>query len=508
MLANFFDRVATSAAQVLHGFDLDIFQAKLHEHVVGVAFDAAAGQSREGKITLELAVNLFSRLYPKLALIPLGRGAEDHTGFLSTVARSINPHIQLLTKVGKNSPCVVVGDTKAKGGGHRIYLGSDGWIARLSSATPVGSRNTSVPFGAAAAACFGVANVFRIVFAEQLPQGPPDDAFQLSLFNYEQGSSTTSNPSLRNVDLGSTSLVGVGAVGNGFVWALARTPDLIGTLHLVDHELVELSNLQRYVLTSQAHRGTKKVELAAQQLAREGLNIVKHEKRWGWYAATAGDTQLERVAVAVDSAKDRVAVQGALPRWIFNAWTQTDDLGVSRHSFLGDNACLVCLYLPDRKQVDEDEIVAKAMGLPHEQREIRRLLYYNAPVARELLLQVATALAIAPEHLLAFEGRPMRTFYSEAFCGGAIFRATKGARLAEAIVPMGFQSALSGVMLAAEVVAHAAGLKDVPPPVTSTINLLRPLAPYLSFDRKKDREGRCVCQDPDYIDAYRAKWRT
>jgi len=71
---------------------------------------------------------------------------------------------------------------------------------------------------------------------------------------------------------------------------------------------------------------------------------------------------------------------------------------------------------------------------------------------------------------------------------------------------MAFQSALAGIMLAAETVAQAAGLKSGPPPVMTTLNLLRPLAPYLSFPRKKDPHGRCICQDGDYVATYREKW--
>ena len=132
--------------------------------------------------------------------------------------------------------------------------------------------------------------------------------------------------------------------------------------------------------------------------------------------------------------------------------------------------------------------------------------YYNAPVPRELLLRVATALALPVEPLLAFEGQAIRAFYSQAFCGGAVFRMSNGAGATQARVPMVFQSALSGVMLAAETVAHASVLKKVPPPVTTTTNLLRPLAPYLSLDRKKDWEAGCICQDSDYVAAYQEKW--
>ena len=71
---------------------------------------------------------------------------------------------------------------------------------------------------------------------------------------------------------------------------------------------------------------------------------------------------------------------------------------------------------------------------------------------------------------------------------------------------MAFQSALAGLLLASELVAHASGVKQAPPPVTSKIDLLHPLGMYLSLPATKDRHGRCICQDPDYIAAYQAKY--
>jgi len=57
-------------------------------------------------------------------------------------------------------------------------------------------------------------------------------------------------PGLAEIDIGEAFLVGVGAIGNAAVWALARTPGLRGHLHLVDGERLDISNVQRYVLTA------------------------------------------------------------------------------------------------------------------------------------------------------------------------------------------------------------------------------------------------------------------
>ena len=66
--------------------------------------------------------------------------------------------------------------------------------------------------------------------------------------------------------LNSTALViGLGGLGSPAALYLAAAG--IGTLHLVDHDVVDLSNLQRQIIHSQAALGTAKVESAARRIA-------------------------------------------------------------------------------------------------------------------------------------------------------------------------------------------------------------------------------------------------
>ncbi|XSC48385.1 ThiF family adenylyltransferase [Bradyrhizobium sp. RDT10] len=192
------------------------------------------------------------------------------------------------------------------------------------------------------------------MFAEQLDQGDADELIDLSMLTYAQGT-PDSGPGFEGTDIGETHLVGLGAIGNGAIWALARTASLKGSLRLVDHEEVDLSNLQRYVLAGQCDVGSPKVDLARAALADTVLEVSAHCAKWDVYASDRNDWMFERVAVALDNAPDRIAVQGALPKWIVNAWTQELDLGVSRHGFDDGRACLACLYLPHGKIKDDDE---------------------------------------------------------------------------------------------------------------------------------------------------------
>ncbi|MGX9182209.1 E2 ligase fold family C protein [Mesorhizobium sp. BHbdii] len=505
-LANFIDRAATAASQVLADFHLREFRAALERQVVAVAFDGQAASCAEGRATLDLTVRLLARLYPVMAVLPLESAGNSQANVLERLAKAINPEIGILRSGKTATVCVVAGAADPSLGCPTFFMGSDGWTAKLSRSGPVRSGSTSLPYGAGAASCFAAANVFRTVFAPQLTCADLDEVIDLSLYTY--GKSNGGDPGSFDypVDLGESHLVGLGAIGQGSLWALARQSGLSGHLHVIDHEAIDLSNLQRYVLACQSDVGTPKTVAAMKALASAGLKVEAQALKWADYVSRRGDWRLDRVVVALDSAADRLAVQGALPRWVANAWTQEHDLGVSRHSFDDGRPCLCCMYMPTGKTRDEHEIIAEELGVPEAQLDVKTLLQTGAGVPKDFVVRVATAMGVPFEPLAQFIGQPLRSFYQEAICGGLIFHLSDGSRRVRIVVPMAFQSALAGIMLAAELVRHAAGFPAWP--TTSTrLNLLRSLGTHLHDPKAKDASGRCICCDQDFIDVYRRKYQ-
>ncbi len=177
---------------------------------------------------------------------------------------------------------------------------------------------------------------------------------------------------------------------------------------------MDLSNLQRYVLAGQCHVGSPKVDLARAAFADTAMNVSAHSAKWDAYVNNRNDWMFERVAVALDNAPDRIAVQGGLPNWIVNAWTQEIDLGVSRHGFDDGRACLACLYLPHGKIKDEDEKIAEELRITEAKQEIRVLLQTNRPLDAGFLERVAKAFDIPSESLQEFVGQSIRSFHRRA----------------------------------------------------------------------------------------------
>lgn len=504
-LANFIDRAATAAAQVLADFHLADFKALLEKQVVAVSFDGQAASCAEGQATLDLTIRLMARLYPVLAILPLDQGANSLARTLEHLAKSINPGIGIRHS-GKNATVgVVAGAVRPSLRCPTFFMGSQGWTAKLSRAGPVQSGSSLLPYGADGASCLAAANVFRTIFGHQLTGADLDDSIDLCLRTYGRGKAVDPSSCDLSVDLGETHLVGLGAIGHGALWALARQPGLSGRLHVIDHEAIELSNLQRYVLAGQSNVGTSKAALASAGLRTTGLEVEAHPVKWADYIARRGDWFLERVGVALDTSADRIAVQGALPRWIANAWTQEHDLGISRHGFDDGKACLCCMYIPHGRSKDEHLLIAEELGIPDAHEQVKTLLQTNTGVAADFVARIATAMGVPFEPLATFVGQPLRSFYQQAICGGLVFQLSGGSRLVRTVVPMAFQSALAGIMLAAELVKHAAGLPASA--TTSTrMNLLRPLGSHLNDPKAKDASGRCICADEEFLAVFRQKY--
>jgi hypothetical protein len=536
--ARFFGKSAISAASLLRRFDDAEFRRKLATSVVGIAYDDAATSTSEGQRTLDLLVDLLARLYPTVAIRGLEASNSEHSHVLARLsarARAINPEITVLEDVDQVTALAVVGATPVDGliandNSFVVYIGSKGWIARASTRKPVRSSATDNPFGAGAAACIAAAAVFRSIFADELGQRDVPELgaltaedsqadLSLSLLDFGAGSATRVDyPQLTGaIDIGETFLVGVGAIGNAAVWALARTPGLTGTLNLIDGEVIELSNLQRYVLATEVSVGQRKVDIAAtairsdlESVTEQRLAVRAHAKHWDAYLATRDDYLLENVLLALDSAEDRIAAQSSLPQWIANAWTQPENLGISRHASFRDEACVACLYLPTQVRKSRDALYAEALGIQSQEEvmEVRRLLHSGAPVGVQFLKGITERLGVPLEPLAGYANRPLEHFYSEALCGGVVLNL--GGKIGaerRTEVPMAFQSALAGIILAAELVAHATGLRREPLPCRSEIDLLRPLGTRLNSPAAKHPSGRCICHDKAYLDVYASKYQ-
>lgn len=495
-LADYYSRSAQAAAHVLGGnFDESRFKVVLEATPVGLTIDRAASQLKEGQALVDMTVRLLARLYPTLALVA-GDAAEGRR--LGDLARAVNPNISITTSADIG---ISIGATKSPFR-ETIYAGSKAWDAHVGTTKPHPTGNSSVPYGAGAAACFACANVFRRLF---LP-GWPDSADEELVFStFEFRRRATELPRGRALMKEPVVLVGAGAIGNGTLWALARS-SLIGTIHVVDPETIELSNLQRYVLGKRTDEDAPKVDVARCAFKHSTLDLIPHPTTFAEFASEVGHDS-PSLLLALDNGRDRRAAQASLPRWIANSWTQPGDLGVSVHpNFVDGGACVSCLYLEEATQKNEDRLIAEALNVPEMVPQVRQLLHTGEGLNPQFLDLVAQRLEKPPALLAAFAGRHVRDLYVEGICGGAVLPLGQaGVHDAKIHVPLAHQSALAGVLLAA---AYERSLTKSALSATQVlkIDLLRRLGDIEAMPAQKRGDGRCICEDQDFQTTYARKW--
>ena len=488
-IPEYFQRNAVAISQTISGLDEERLESIVGDVCVGVTVGPDA-RGHEGRALVDLLVRLLARLYPSISV----RDERDGGGAdaLCALACRINPRIELS---GRPTVEVVIGSAGVRQGECRaIYTGSSGWRAKLSTRNAQACGGSNNPYGAGLAACLAAADLFRSVF---LTGASFDGDFQFAVPIAGQGEDFKGHVS---GDVGDLVLAGAGAIGSAAAWALSRT-EVEGSIEIVDHESVDLGNLQRYVLAERDDEGAPKAPLTAARF-NNALSAEPYECRLAEYLAKKRH-KVDNLLLALDSAKDRRAGQASLPRRIANAWTRPGGLGVSTHDFL-EGACVCCLYLPKGGQRNEDQVIAESFGVPERLIQVRELLHLNEGAPRDLLEGISKARDIAIEKLLPFEGRPLRKLYTEGFCGGAVIPLGEtGAPADDVHVPLAHQSAMAGVLLAAAGVAMGLGLR--PGSVVAQYDVLRPQEQFQVYPAAKDPRQLCICQDRDYVDVYRKK---
>ncbi len=505
----FFDRVADASSAAV-GLDRDELRVRLEGVTVALA---AHPDTVPDPGAFDLAANLLARLYPRIAV----SGPANLADAAKARIIAVNPDCDLVDGGSDGTPEILW--SPRRGTPQQVTVWACGWNVVLDGAECQDAPAISA--AAFAAACIGVGELFRLVFAEELGargrRGPTPASFNLVTL----GDAEELEPGLgAGADIGRAALVGAGAIGQAALLTL-RANDCTGQLAVIDPEKLELSNLQRYVLGTDADVGAQKTALAARELQAGRIRTNKLACRWG--DPPVANLRVDSVLVALDSAQARIEVQAGLPGRIYNAWTQPRDLGWSRHENFGIDPCLACLYWPDRPRPHRYQVIAQELGLDEQ-----RVLIYLAgsqpigtPLApgvplpqlpgtpvpantdrwwtTPLIVDIAAENDLAPERLSQWGHRSLDDFYREAICGGALLDMRNAARDRTAEVPMAHQSAFAGVMLASQlIIASTKELASRRPLETEgRYNVLAPLPQLLSQPRQKSE--RCICSDPDFL---------
>jgi len=482
-LAPFFDRIYGAV-----GMHLSVSRKSLSDSlgatVVGVS--CGAELSPNERTIAEMAVNLTARLYPTLAIL----GEHDDVESLKRLAAAINPAVDFADEApGETSICV--GAITASGA---IYPAASGWVARLGHELPLGGGIEN-PYAATAAAALACSELFRRIFLHSVPE----QDLSLSLLDF--GSTAGMDMFLSSESIGDVLFVGVGAVGNAALWALARDIRTSGSLFLIDHETITLSNLQRYALANYSDVSKPKVDVAYEAMQKTAFKISTHRSTLEDFKLSG--LQCPTTCISVDNVNGRRVAQALLPKLVINGWTGDRALGASWHRFSSNVACLACLYHPHGQGLSAIQQAAQALGLP-EQRAAT-LWLTRAPLSEDERKVAAKKLGVKMGALSPWRNKPLADLYTDVICG-AVPIDLAGTDHVE-VVPLAHQSVLAGVLMAAELLKRnqpALAAISQAEPLVAWDDVLK--APPKIWSKPRPREIGCICGDPVYQAVYAGKW--
>lgn len=227
---------------------------------------------------------------------------------------------------------LVIGDSTFSGSAYQmVSLSGSTWTGRIG---PTRQRwvPTNSPFGALAAAGLAAAEAYKVAMRKLRPYaspGPFDEMFRAAV-----GAQVVLAPrhaGSPKADLGRFDMVSGGAISQAALYALARIPGVNGEARVIEPDINDITNINRYAFLRRSLVGeAKAVHLAGislQGLALQGVQLRYEEKNVDSIGQLASD-----VLVGVDHVESRWAVQESQPTWLGIGATEAYDAMLSFHT--------------------------------------------------------------------------------------------------------------------------------------------------------------------------------
>jgi hypothetical protein len=226
--------------------------------------------------------------------------------------------------------------------GTDVVVDAGGWLAWLGTSDgPTLPRDEANVLGAVAAACLGVAQLFKIASGGQRLRSGFFDLFGLSW------TETITTRSWQELTLGRLLLVGAGSVGSAVAYVL----DLVqatAELTVVDRDVVGIENLNRSpIFGIKDIEGTKVLALS-RALAGSSINVTPVDAWWDEFVASTDTALFDLWLPLANDRGVRWSMQHNVPPLMIHASTGVNGgVNFGRH-IPGRGDCLVERF-PDNR---------------------------------------------------------------------------------------------------------------------------------------------------------------
>lgn len=389
-----------------------------------------------------------------------------------------------------------------------IYLCSSGWSIYLSRSKPCSWKKiTKNPLTAIFIAGLVVGEVFKLLVKDYVTVDFKDE-FIYDFITHGKDNQPIIYPQLpSHLNLNLT-LVGCGAIGQAIIFALDKF-EIRGRVSLIDPDRIDESNKQRYLLAFNGNLGINKARLLSTVLINNKNNLLTTREFCIPYkiAITLQESlfDMKDVIVAVDNKRTRLNIQAALPKYIWNAWTDTAQgilrYGVGKHDFRNEYECLACSYYPEGSIPSQIELNANILGISQE--ELNHRMAHNDPITEGDLGYFFENFNLDQMQLVKIKsliGKP----FSDIFHGDCGVFSVRISEKHEP-TPANHVPVLAGTYAVIQYILDkleiSNGIK-----IESVAEFDGLSYPSENCLIKKHRNQNCICNDPIYQEIFKNKW--
>ena len=455
--------------------------------------------SADTRIMLTVAANLIARFCPKIDLAFSDTCPELIANTLSHLKRiDTSPYAEFRVVLRPDyslyAAVLAIGRPGTREATTTV-IDSVGWLALLNppeAGYPLSKENHNSPFGALLAAALGAAEVFKYLLHPPVGTIAHFGSVTLSAFDYSLNGMDPGPwlPSQLRLPWGL--LGGIGAVGNAFLLALSLVDGLSGDLLVIDQDIVESTNLNRYVLAYEADADREhpvgKTQLAMRLFHGRALRVSPHQEPLNSVLGKIHREEITRPEIllsAVDNNDARWAMQNLWPQLILEGATDHTLSQVSRHEYGKPLACLGCIHPRNttpkgdasyiRDMISRSGILGEAITLSHQNADTILLADHIAPEAPEYQRRV----------LQRNIGKPICSILSELE-----LISTKPTDELPVQPSVSFVSMMSGLFMAGELVKFLGNLQS---PLVTLYQLDTFFPVTNAFLLQVDKTNSCEC---------------
>ena len=387
-----------------------------------------------------------------------------------------------------------------------LYVGSDGWSCYLSKEKPIpweaGEHNS---LSSMFAGSLAVGEIFKDLLPEI--RSKKIDTLEYDLITHGTAQQPVLQPKIPEIiHLDDLLLAGCGAIGQAFCCSLNLASKLSGKISLVDNDVLDKSNEQRYFSAFEELRGQPKVTAMANLLkgGNPALSPIPIPMKYEDYANSIScSAAQDEVVSAVDNVWTRLNIQAGMPKTLWNGWTDANTgtlrYGIDKHSILGKYACLGCSYYPSGDSPSQMDLDVLLTGFARE--EIEQKLQQNAVCTLQDLQSVSSKSGIQIERLRPNAGKPFRDLL-HGDCGVFALRSLGQ----DVVAPAPHVPVLCGILLATQVILKHLELPSNAITINSSADFDAFGIPNRNCIMNKQKKSECFCSDPIYQNAYKEKW--